>query len=110
MYVKSFVNVEIIGRLGADPEVKTVGENKNVVNLSIAANEFYNKKEVVTWHSVAFWGGSCELVEKHLCQGDLVRVRANLSYKELENKEKAAVLTGSEFTLLAKARQKEEGQ
>jgi single-strand DNA-binding protein len=111
MYVKSNVSVEIIGRLGQDPDVKNVGDNKSVANLSVAVNEFYNKKEVTTWHQVVFWGASSELIERHLKCGDLVRIKANLSYKEIPDSiDRAAILTGTEFTVLAKAFSKEEGQ
>ena len=44
----------LIGNVGADPEVKTVGESK-VANLTLATSETYKdkqgeKKTVTEWH------------------------------------------------------------
>ena len=111
MFSKSTVKVQIIGRLGKKPELQKVANDKAVVNLSVATNEFYSDKEVTTWHYVAFWGGSAELVERHLNKGDMVLVNANLSYKAIpDSPERVAILTGTEFTVLVKADHKEEGQ
>lgn len=52
--------MEIIGRLTADSTVKTIGENKQVVNFSIAMNDSYKpkdgeKREITTYVDCSFW-------------------------------------------------------
>lgn len=53
--------MEITGRLAADATVHKVGENKEVVNFSIAINDSYKPKgssevkEVVTYISCSYW-------------------------------------------------------
>lgn len=52
--------MEIIGRLTADSTVKTIGENKQVVNFSIAINDSYKpkdgeKREITTYVDCSFW-------------------------------------------------------
>jgi single-strand DNA-binding protein len=52
--------MEIIGRLTADSTVKTIGNDKQVVNFSIAMNDSYKskdgeKKEVTTYVDCSFW-------------------------------------------------------
>lgn len=52
--------MDIIGRLTADSTVKTIGENKTVVNFSIAMNDTYKpkdgeKREITTYVDCAYW-------------------------------------------------------
>jgi single-strand DNA-binding protein len=52
--------MEIIGRLTADSTVKKIGEDKQVVNFSIAMNDTYKpkdgeKREITTYVDCAFW-------------------------------------------------------
>ena len=37
-------SVQLIGRLGIDPETKTFGDNKSKVRFSLATSEYYNNK------------------------------------------------------------------
>lgn len=52
--------MEIIGRLTADSTVKKIGDNKQVVNFSIAMNDTYKpkdgeKREITAYVDCAFW-------------------------------------------------------
>ncbi len=52
--------MEIIGRLTADSTVKKIGDNKQVVNFSIAMNETYKpkdgeKREITTYVDCSYW-------------------------------------------------------
>lgn len=46
----------IIGRLGADPETKTIGSGKTVTNFRVACDHGYGEKKTTTWVRVAWWG------------------------------------------------------
>ena len=53
--------VQLIGNLGADPEIKSFENNKLVANLSIATSESYtnsdgDKIDNTQWHNVVAWG------------------------------------------------------
>ena len=53
--------VIIVGRLGADPEVKTVSGGTTVARLSIATSENWTdregqKQERTEWHRIVVWG------------------------------------------------------
>ena len=61
--MKSLRNsVQLIGRLGKDPEVKTFNEKKKA-SFSIATSETYKnqkgeKVEDTQWHNIAIFGGA----------------------------------------------------
>lgn len=70
--------VELIGRLGQDPEVKTIGNGTKVANLSIATSERWRDKttgeqrEATEWHRVVLWDKLAELAEQYLFKGSEV--------------------------------------
>ena len=58
--------VQLIGNLGADPEIKTLDGGKKMARFNMATNESYNnsKGEKITetqWHQVVAWGKAAEL-------------------------------------------------
>ncbi len=59
--------VQLIGRVGGDPEVKSIPSGRLVCSFSLATNRKWKDKdgkasEVTTWHNVVIWGDS--LIEK----------------------------------------------
>ena len=91
--MKSIRNqVQLIGNLGASPEVKNLDGNKTVANFSLATNESYknDKGEKITdttWHNVVAWGKTAEIAEKFLKKGSEVAVNGKLVNRSYENKE-----------------------
>ncbi|TAF67717.1 MAG: single-stranded DNA-binding protein [Cytophagales bacterium] len=82
----SYNKITIIGNLGADPTINTVGDKK-VANFSLATNEKYKDKsgqevERTTWFRVSFWGATAEIVEKYLKKGSQVFVEGRLGSRE----------------------------
>jgi len=59
--MQSFNRVQLIGTLGVDPTINSVGENQ-VMNLSIATEERFKRNEEwvgeTTWHIVELWNPS----------------------------------------------------
>lgn len=70
--------VELIGRLGQDPEIRTINNGTKVANLSIATSERWRDKqtgeqrESVEWHRVVLWDKLAELAEQYLFKGSEV--------------------------------------
>ena len=91
--MKSIRNkVQLIGNLGAAPEVKNLDGGKTVAKFSLATNESYknDKGEKVTdttWHNVVAWGKTAEIAEKFLKKGSEVAVDGKLSNRSYETKE-----------------------
>ena len=84
--------VIIIGRLGADPEVKAVSANNNVARLSIATSEAWTdrdgqKQERTEWHRVVAWGRLAELCGKYLSKGRQVFVEGRLQTRSWEDQQ-----------------------
>lgn len=84
--------VQLIGRLGKDPEVRDLDGGKKVVSFSLATSEYYNDKdgkkvENTQWHNVVAWGKTAELAEQLLKKGMEVLVDGRLNNRSYEDKE-----------------------
>ena len=84
--------VQLIGNLGQDPEVKSIGEDKKVAHLSVATNENYKnaKGEKVTetqWHNVVAWGKLADIAEKYLVKGTEVVIEGKLINRNYTDKQ-----------------------
>lgn len=84
--------VIIVGRLGADPEVKAVGANSTVARLSVATSENWtdrdgHKQERTEWHRIVVWGKLAEICGKHLAKGRQVYVEGRLQTRSWEDQQ-----------------------
>ena len=88
--MKSLRNsVQLIGRLGKDPEVKSYGENKKRAAFSIATSESYKnqkgeKVEETQWHNIVIWGKLAGVAEKYLKKGAEVAIEGKLVHRTFE--------------------------
>ena len=83
--------VQLIGNLGADPEVKDVGKGGKMVRLSLATGESYlnAKKEKVdetNWHNLLIWGNLATSTEKFLHKGDTIAIEGRLKNNTFTDK------------------------
>jgi len=83
--------VILVGNVGADPEVKSVGESK-VANLTLATSETYKdkqgeKKTVTEWHRLVIWRGLADIVEKYVKKGASLYVEGKLQTRSWEDKD-----------------------
>lgn len=80
----SLNKVEIIGNLGADPEVRYMPSGGAVANLSIATTESWKdkttgeKKEQTEWHRVVIFGKLAEIAGEYLRKGSKVFIEGGL--------------------------------
>jgi len=82
--------IEIVGRLGRDPEMRYTPSGTAVTNISVAADNSYTNSdgEKVTetaWFRVAAWNKLAEIVNQYLKKGDPVIVRGQLKPDENGN-------------------------
>ncbi len=85
-------NVQLIGNLGMNPEVKTLESGSTVAKFSIATSDRYknNKGEQVedtTWHNVVAWGKTAEIAEKFLKKGSQIAIDGKLTNRSYEAKD-----------------------
>ena len=85
----SLNKVLLIGRLGADPEIKQMVNGKNVARLSIATSNTWKdkntgeKKEKTEWHRVVIFNeGLVNVVQQYLKKGANVYVEGQLSTRK----------------------------
>lgn len=81
----------LIGNLGNDPELKTVGDRK-VCQFSIACNEKWvdkngNKQERVEWTTIVVWGPQAEVCAKYLKKGREVYVEGPKRTRSYDDKD-----------------------
>jgi len=88
--MKSLKNrIQLIGRLGKDPEYRLLDSGRQVVNFPIATNDSYTKTggervEETQWHQVVAWGQLADIVEKYLKKGSEVALQGKLIHKNYE--------------------------
>jgi single-strand DNA-binding protein len=100
--------VQLIGNLGSDPDLKEFGEKKKLAKISIATNESYVnvKGERVTetqWHNVIAWGKQAEYLEKYTKKGQQIAISGKLvnsSYEKDGEKRYKTEVVANEVVLL----------
>ncbi len=81
--------VQLIGRLGADPEIKQMVNGKSVARLSIATSQSWKdkstgeRKEKTEWHRIVIFNdGLVNVVQQYLKKGANVYVEGQLSTRK----------------------------
>jgi single-strand DNA-binding protein len=87
--MKSLRNsVQLIGRLGKDPEVKEFDKSKKA-SFSIATTDSYKnakgeKIDDTQWHNIVIWGQLADVAGKYLKKGSEVCVEGKLVHRNYE--------------------------
>lgn len=83
----------LVGRLGADPEVRYTQNDVAVATLSVATSEKYTDKtsgevvEKTEWHRVTLWDKLAELAQTYLAKGSQVYLEGPIHTRKYEDKE-----------------------
>lgn len=78
----------LMGRVGRDPEVRTVGQgNSKVAQFSLCTGGKYQTKDGrevddTAWHNIVAWRNLAETAEKYIRKGSQVLVVGHISYRE----------------------------
>ena len=90
----SINKVLLIGRLGADPEIKQMVNGKNVARLSIATSQNWKdkntgeKKEKTEWHRVVVFNeGLVSVVQQYLKKGAQVYIEGQISTRKWKDEQ-----------------------
>ena len=87
----SLNKVEIIGNLGADPELRYLQNGGAVANLNIATSESWKdkttgeKKEKTEWHRVVIFGKLAEIAGEYLRKGSKVFIEGSLQTRKWQD-------------------------
>jgi len=82
--------VQLIGRLGRNPDIKTTQTTgKKVANFSIATRDgkAADGTELVTWHNIVLFDKLANLAEQYLHKGDQVFIEGRISHREYTGKD-----------------------
>jgi single-strand DNA-binding protein len=84
--------VILIGRLGADPEVKYTQSGDPVANFSLATDESWKnergeKQGKTEWHKIVAWRKVAELAKQYLGKGKQIYLEGKLQTRSWEDKD-----------------------
>ena len=84
--------VILIGRLGADPEIRYTPSGAEVATFRIATSESWTnksgeKEERTEWHRIVAWRGLAKICGEYLSKGKLVYIEGRLRTRSWEDKE-----------------------
>jgi single-strand DNA-binding protein len=93
----------LIGNVGGDPEVRTVGNGARVATFSLATSRSWTdqsgaKQEKTEWHRCVVWnngnkGGLADVVEKYVKKGEKIYIEGEIEYRQWQDKDGATRYT-----------------
>ncbi|MCT8339477.1 single-stranded DNA-binding protein [Flavobacteriaceae bacterium TK19130] len=84
--------VQLIGRLGQDPEIVTFKDGNKMAKFTLATDDSYKDKngekvERAYWHNVIVRGGLSNVVENYVTKGQEIAVEGKLTNRSYEDKD-----------------------
>ena len=102
----SLNKVLLIGRLGADPEIKQMVNGKNVARLSLATSNTWKdkntgeKKEKTEWHRVVIFNeGLVNVVQQYVKKGAQVYIEGQLTTRKWKDEKSGSDRYSTEIVL-----------
>ena len=88
----SLNKVQLIGRLGRDPELKSTKNGMSITNMSVATSRKSKSaggsyQEETEWHRIVCFGKTAEFANKYLLKGRLVYVEGRLKTNSWQAKD-----------------------
>ena len=82
--------VQLIGRLGQDPEITTFPDGNKMAKFSLATDDSYKDKngqkvERTYWHNVIVKGGLVKVVESYVVKGQEIAIEGKLTNRSWED-------------------------
>lgn len=86
----------LIGNVGSDPEMRTVGNGGRVAQFSLATGRVWTdpagaKQEKTEWHRCVVWNNRtstlADVVEKYVKKGERVYVEGEIEYRQWQDKD-----------------------
>lgn len=87
----SLNKVLLIGNVGSDANIRTVGDRK-VASFNLATTEKRKDKDgniiqETEWHSIVIWGNLAEVVEKYVGKGSQLYIEGKIKTEKYTDKE-----------------------
>ncbi len=86
----SWNRVQLMGRLGRDPEVRYTPKGTPITKFNLAVDRYWKgqdgeRNEATDWFSIEAWGRLGEICQEYLHKGSLVFVEGELRIDQWEN-------------------------
>ncbi len=91
MATRSLNRAQIIGNLGAEPDMKMLQSGMAVCNLAVATSETWTDKntgegkEATEWHRITLWGKLAEIANQYLRKGDKVFIEGRIKTRKWQD-------------------------
>ncbi|MFI4846899.1 MAG: single-stranded DNA-binding protein [Candidatus Makana argininalis] len=91
MSTRGINKVILIGKLGNEPEIKSMVNGSTMVNISIATSEVWKdkntgeKREKTEWHRVVFFGKIADIAGEYLHKGSQVYIEGSLHTRKWQD-------------------------
>lgn len=84
--------VILVGRLGKNPDVKTMTNGESVTNVTLATSENWKdktgqKQEKAEWHNLVFYRRLAEIAGQYLSKGSQIYIEGKLQTRKWQTKE-----------------------
>jgi len=80
-------SVNIIGRLTADPELKTTKNEIHVCSFTVANDTGYGDRKQTNFIQIVAWKGQADVVSKYCRKGSLVGISGSLRSRKYTDKD-----------------------
>ena len=79
--------VTLIGRLTADPELRTTTTGKSVANFTIAVDRSYSKggNKETDFINIVCWEGTADFVSKYFSKGSMIAIQGRIQTRNYED-------------------------
>ncbi|TYB78550.1 single-stranded DNA-binding protein [Bizionia myxarmorum] len=86
--------VQLIGRLGQDPEIISFEDGNKMAKFSLATDDSYKDKngekvERAYWHNIVVKGGLVKVVENYITKGQEIAIEGKLTNRSWDDKDGA---------------------
>ena len=68
--------VNLVGRAGADPEIRYFDQGGQLCTFSLAVNRRSSKSDRPDWFNLKMWGKTAEIAYNYVKKGGLVGIQA----------------------------------
>lgn len=99
-------NINVIGRLTADPTMRTTQSGKSVLSFSIAVNSGFGENEKTDFFDISLWEDYARSMSGILTKGKQIGVTGEVHLKEFTDKSnntyRGLEITNAQITLCGK--------
>lgn len=82
--------VNLVGRVGGDPDVRYFESGSVVCNLSLAVNRPTRNNDEPDWFRLEIWGRTAQVAADYVRKGSLIGISGNLKFESWQDRNTGA--------------------